>query len=82
MTAITINELGETLRSKLCAQAAQHGHSVEQEAKSILAAALSTDAAPDGYTLIQDIRARVEPLGGIELELPERDGTMRPIPEL
>jgi len=82
MTAITINELEATLRNKLYAKAAQHGRSVEQEAKSILAAALSTDAVPDGYTLVQDIRARVEPLGGIELELPPRDKTMRPLPEL
>jgi len=77
MTAITINELDEGLHSKLCAQAALHGCSVEQEAKDILAATLLEEAQPKcgkyKNSLLQAIRETVEPIGGIELELPSRE---------
>jgi len=86
MTVIAVNELDEAVRSKLYAQAKLHGCSVEQEAKDILAAALAVDVAPSQRkeyknALLQDIRELVEPLGGIELELPSRDEPMRTLPE-
>lgn len=33
---------------------------------------------PTGRSLLEDIRALVEPLGGVELELPTRETTREP----
>ena len=70
---------GACLRFRLIeqrVQAAQHGRSMEDEARDILRAALSAEPVR-GNSLVASIRRRVEALGGVELELPERD----PIPE-
>jgi len=72
MGSMTIRDIDEELEARLRLQAETHGHSVEEEARDILRAALSAAPAKAG-TLIEAIRARVEPLGGVELELPARD---------
>jgi plasmid stability protein len=51
---------------------------MEDEARDILRAALSTEPA-SGQTLVDDIRALFEPLGGVELEEPPRDAVPDPI---
>ena len=85
MPSITVRNLDSDLKDRLRAQAAQHGCSMEQEARNILAAALSapptTANEPDpSENLWESIRKRVEPLGGIELELPTRRSRVRPPP--
>lgn len=71
MTILTIRLDGD-LTVRLRARAVRHGHSMEDEACAILRAAL--DAEPlSGKSLVDRIRARVEPFGGIELELPPRE---------
>ena len=49
---------------------------MEQEARDILRAALDQES-PAGKNLATAIRARFEPLGGVELDLPPRE----PMPE-
>ena len=73
MTAMTISDIDEQLESRLRKLAAQHGRSMEDEARDILRAALSTEPV-GGKSLVDSIRSRVVPLGGIELDLPTRDG--------
>ncbi len=71
MASITIRQLPETTKRRLRMRAAQHGHSMEQEAREILQAELNKPAAP-GKDLVEAIRRRFAPLGGVELELPPR----------
>lgn len=78
MAAITIRNLDDEVKSRLRLQAAQHGRSMEEEARQILQAALrSAPASGSGAALVADIRALVEPFGGIELELPLRERRQR-----
>jgi len=72
MASITIRNLDENVKSRLRVQAAVHGRSMEDEARDILAAALNRQPT-QRLNLAAAIRARVAPLGGIELELPARD---------
>lgn len=50
MTSITIRQLDSAIKAALKVRAAQHGRSMEAEVRSILQAAVETDA-PDGQTL-------------------------------
>lgn len=71
MASITIRKLEETTKRKLRIRAAQHGRSMEQEAREILQSALSKNPQT-GKDLYEAIRRRFEPLGGVELEIPPR----------
>ncbi|MFM0652911.1 FitA-like ribbon-helix-helix domain-containing protein [Paraburkholderia sediminicola] len=73
MASMTIRNVDDQLKARLRVQAAQHGRSMEDEAREILRAALSTESASGPGNLAESIRNRIQPLGGINLELPERD---------
>lgn len=74
MATMTIRNLDDDLKALLRLRAARHGQSMEEEARSILRAALANRIEDDsGASLYAAIRARVEPLGGVELELPPRE---------
>ncbi|MBV9945790.1 MAG: hypothetical protein JOZ69_02975 [Myxococcales bacterium] len=79
MASITIRELDVATKERLRVRAAQHKRSMEEEARSILRAALAEEEAST-TNLAEAIRRRFQPLGGIELELPQR-GPMRAPPE-
>jgi len=66
MASITIRNLEETVKRKLKIRAAEHGRSMEQEAREILKSALGQPKS--GAELVKRIRAIFEPLGGVELE--------------
>ena len=71
---MTIRNLDDELKTRLRLQAARHGQSMEEEACSVLRAALVHRTENDsGEALYAAIRARVEPLGGVELEPAPRD---------
>lgn len=72
MASMTIRNIDEQLKSRLRVQAAYHGRSMEDEARDILRAALSTQES-GRQSLIESIRSRISPLGGIDLELPARE---------
>ena len=71
MSSITIRNLEPAIKERLRIRAAEHGHSMEAEARRILQSALKGQERTR-RSLYERIRARVEPLGGIELELPPR----------
>jgi antitoxin FitA len=73
MASMTIRNIDDQLKARLRIQAAQHGHSMEDEAREILRAALSTDTRGGRRNLAESIRNRIEPLGGIDLDVPARD---------
>lgn len=74
MARLTIRDMDDDLEALLRLRAARHGLSMEEEAQSILRAALAGPVRDDsGAALYAAIRARVEPLGGVELGLPSRE---------
>jgi plasmid stability protein len=79
MATMTIRNIDDQLKVRLRMQAARHGRSMEDEARDILRTALSTEPE-GGASLYEAIRALVEPLGGVELELPPR-GPLREPPD-
>lgn len=72
MASMTIRNIDDQLKARLRVQAAQHGRSMEDEARDILRTALATEPGRV-QTLVDAIRARIEPLGGVELNLPPRE---------
>jgi len=79
MTSITIRKLDPMLKERLRIRAAEHGHSMEAEARDILQHALPP--AQDELTigeLFQQIHARFAALGGVEIELPSRKSRREP----
>jgi len=72
MAAITIRKLDETTKTRLRVRAAQHGRSMEEEAREILRSALVAPSAQRG-NLAERIHSLFAPLGGVELELPKRE---------
>ena len=78
MATMTIRNIDERLKTRLRIRAARHGHSMEDEVRNILHTALSAEGkrAPG---LVEAIRARIEPLGGVELTLPPREPIREPV---
>ncbi len=79
MQTIIISNVDDALKQQLQDQADKHGHSLEEEASNILRSALvrAPETAPGN--LAGAIRAIVEPLGGIELDiLPRKAGREPP----
>ena len=71
MASMTIRNLDDDIKQRLRVQAAEHGHSMEEEARAILRAALTEPVSPTN--LARAIRARFAPLGGVELDIPPRE---------
>lgn len=78
MTSITIRNLDPAIKERLRVRAAEHGHSMEAEARRILQTALSGTSRASGRELYERIRARFVPLGGVELDLPPREPGREP----
>jgi plasmid stability protein len=77
MASITIRRLDDGVKAKLRVRAAQHGRSMEEEAREILKAELMARHASK-LNLAESIRRYVAPLGGVELTLPPREAVRRP----
>ena len=77
MASITIRKLDERTKARLRVRAAQHGRSMEEEARTLLRAALRDEVAPGG-NLADAIRARFRRVGGVELRLPAREPMREP----
>ena len=76
--SITIRNLDPALKERLRVRAAQHGQSMEAEARRILQTALTPQGAPPMRHLYDRVRARFAPLGGVDLELPPREPVREP----
>lgn len=70
MASITIRNLEDDIKQRLRVRAAEHGRSMEEEARDILRRVVGEGAPP--RNLAAAIRARVAPSGGIDLDLPGR----------
>jgi plasmid stability protein len=79
MATLTIRNLDEGTKAQLRIQAARHGRSMEEEARTILRAAIEANQhAPSRGGLGSRIHAHFAELGGVELDLPVR--TFQPTP--
>lgn len=76
MASITIRNLEDDLKRRLRVRAAEHGRSMEEEAREILREVVAASAPP--RDLAAAIRSRVAALGGVELELPAREPMREP----
>ena len=76
--SITIRNLDPALKERLRIRAAQHGHSMEAEARRILQTVLAPQDAPPARDLYDWVRARFAPLGGVEFELAPREPVREP----
>ncbi|BAR99075.1 FitA-like ribbon-helix-helix domain-containing protein [Blastochloris viridis] len=70
--SLTIRGLDAGVKARLRRRAAERGHSMEEEARQLLAQALAQPAEPK-TGLADAIHALFAPLGGVELELPPRE---------
>jgi plasmid stability protein len=71
MASITIRNLDDDVKRRLRIRAAGHGRSMEEEAREILREVVGE--ARRSQNLAAAIRARVAPLGGVDLGLPPRE---------
>ena len=70
--AITIRKLDDTVKSQLRVQAAEHGRSMEEEAREILRNALNPSAVAP-VDLATSVRKRFAAVGGVDLPVAERE---------
>ncbi len=78
MASITIPDVDDGLESRLRTRATAHGRTLEDEARDILQAALDREPLRAGG-LVASIRAKIAPLGGVDLP-PIPRGPMREPP--
>ncbi len=78
MASMIIRNIDDELKTRLRIQAATHGRSMEDEARDILRSSLSTKSART-QNLVESIRARIEPLGRIDIEIPLREPMREPV---
>lgn len=77
MASITIRRLDDELKEKLRVRAARHGRSMEDEVRELLRTTLSADeSAP--HKLATAIGRRFGEIGGVELNIPEREAVRKP----
>ena len=76
MASITIRNLDDDVKTRLRVRAAGNHRSMEEEARLILRDAVGRK--PGNQNLAEAIRARIAPLGGVDLELPPRESGREP----
>ncbi|MBT9330714.1 FitA-like ribbon-helix-helix domain-containing protein [Paracidobacterium acidisoli] len=79
MATLTIRKLDDSVKAKLRIRAAEHGRSMEEEAREILSDAIAPSPVPREMNMADRIRRRFAPLGGVELNLPERLMAREPV---
>ena len=77
MTSITIRNLGDSFKQNLRVLAALHGRSMEDEARTILRAAVQQNI-PDSEAMLKSIRSRFASLGDVNLPQSPRQAMREP----
>lgn len=86
MATLTIRNVDETVKRRLQVRAALNGRSMEAEAREVLALLPDPNSAFTKVELEPEedlgtaIRKLFAPLGGVELQIPPRRKSHRPIP--
>ena len=79
MSTLTIRNLDDRVKRRLRAQAAEHGRSMEEEAR--IALQRHTGVAPEG-SLYEALRSAFGPVVGVDLEPFPARRTRRPLPDI
>lgn len=77
MATLTIRDLDDQTKDRLRVRAARRRRSMEEEVRQILREAVAQDGQ-EPIDLAEAIGRRFRPLGGVELELPEREAIREP----
>lgn len=77
MASLTIRRLEEATKQRLRVRASRHGRSMEEEAREILKLVLTTREAGE-RNIVEAIRRRFAPLGGVELPKAPREPMREP----
>lgn len=78
MAVMTIRNIDDAIKTRLRLRAARHGKSMEEEARDILRAALSTEPA-QSHGLGHAIHERFAALGGVDLPEVPREPSREPV---
>ena len=79
MATLTIRNLDNAVKDRLRIRAAEHGQSMEAEARQILRTALGSPEEKSGLDVYNHIRELFDPLGGADdLVLPLREPAREP----
>jgi plasmid stability protein len=79
MATLTIRNIDVAMKERLRVRAAEHGHSMEAEARRILQRALAKQEVPRrSMNLAERIHARFAALGGVDLDVPPREPGREP----
>jgi plasmid stability protein len=73
MATLVIRDVEPELHTRLKAQAAAHGRSMEEEVRSVLRQSIAASSSDLSPKFGQAMRALFEPLGGFELEEANRE---------
>jgi plasmid stability protein len=80
MASMTIRNLDDSLKAKLRVRAAQHGRSMEEEARVLLRDALAAPREAPAPHLLEVAQRLFGKRHGVDLKLPPR-ARARPLPE-
>jgi antitoxin FitA len=83
VTSLTIRNLDTDTKQKFRELAARHGRSMEEEARSMIRAAVNNNPENElkrSENFYDSIRSLVDKHGGFDLEVPTRPKGSRPIP--
>lgn len=78
--SIVIRNLDPAVKKKLRVRGAQHGRSMEAEARAVLERSVAEGGPSQSESLYDRIRARLGATGGVDLEIPPR-GDVRSVPD-
>ena len=83
MATLTIRNLDENVKRRLQVRAALNGRSMEAEVRASLAAAVGSGqvSVREEEDLGTALRRRFEGIGGVDLEIPPREFSTRPLPD-
>ena len=81
MATITIRNLDEKVKRRLQVRAALNGRSMEAEAREVLSDLFTDVPAARKGGLGTAIHKRFAKFGGVELQIPPREFSHRPIPK-
>ncbi len=82
MATIVIRKLDETVKRRLQIRAARNGRSMEAEARVLLRQSLhESQKAPSEVDIGTAIHRRFAALGGVDLKIPPRTFSTRPLPK-
>ena len=81
MPTLTIRNVDEKVKRRLQVRAALHGRSMEAEARAMLSDLVSSSPPDPRLGLGSAIQKQFAALGGVELVIPPRQFSSRPVPK-